>query len=121
MIQFFHLLTSISMYIYISQSLSLDIEELESDLSLEDSILKSQRFLENALIFLISWRKPDFLEMLKSILFCFLGDLSSLLHLFSDFMYCFIVSDLFPIDPLSPSLMVRLVRVKVHSSELCDI
>ena len=71
--------------LHLFQSLWLDSEELESDLLLEELLLDSQRFLEGALIFLIiliSWHKPSFLAMLKSILFCFLRYFRYFFHFF---------------------------------------
>ena len=112
--------------LYVSQSLLLDSEELESDLSLEELLIESQQLLEAfSLIFFIfmsSWHEPDFLEMLKSIFFCFLRVFSSFFHLLSDFWYCFTASALLPTGPHSPSLMVFwLVCLPKQSSTLCEI
>ena len=110
----------------VSQSLSLDSEESESDSALEKSLLESQRFLESIslifLVFLSSWHDPDFLVILKSILFWFLGALISFLRLLLYLLYCFTASSLLPIGIPSPYLMVFwLVCFPKQSSELYDI
>ena len=88
--------------LYVSQLLSLAINESESKSSLEELLLESQIFC-------------DLFHRYSRYYF------SSFFHLFSYFLYCFTLSALLPTYYPIPSLMFWLVLWPVQSLSLCNI